>query len=1372
MIHKYFIVFILAIIELFGTELKVENRGNDWKLNSLDSKISDAPTNLKYFQFYDVMPDELNIKIFENKDLSAIGDKKLFVGYGIADAKGQNCIVLKPENTGLAEDTKICLPWWRIEREYGNSGDAGRNINFDIFNVARKPKPPILVNVCEEKVDRNFYQGGEVSCTTYYDKLTDESCWSNPTQEKCFVDNCAKSIVENCSYKDTLVGEDTTLETAVIDKTNNNNALPEKRDTKVNLATHIYSCQGGSLSQECTRTKSVLMFPHECKVDDPATSQDDGEYIYCDEKMPIYEAGQITGFNGTCSSGERVVCKVDTFQSTNAQCVEPIMETFKNYTNYEFETRRIYNEINVDVLSGEMDSNAANENCLRANNIEDARDRELYVNIIGNGYLDDDIYLLRHEEGGNSSKIYCNMQHAGSSPSMGENMKTCLLTKNFSKPITQALIDDMLLCVNDPNNFDKTFIQSCMIGMGYTVGNLPTNSLAVDDILKIYDCGELSKGGSATKLYNGTPLSCLRNNGTYNFNESVRINATDIVSVQQNSEHEALDGTPFAIGRNHYGSTKVVIDGVEAAPETNSSFFPYYPNSEGNPGFLRTWDNTTATLSLLFPYASAYEIFFYNKNGSEVAKATIDVSDFREISQNGSLNLKLGKTMQLTAGRTETNAGRTDPWVEWGGGVFGGRASVSGEALTSPDDNYVIDNAVTSVIVKDLLTGAITPIAMVYPLPYPNRVFLSKLNVYEHRKYRCYDSFETFTPPTNRETNKFVCSTDANWVSYSNGTNGNIDSVTKWDDTAMCQQNCFTQNLCSKTLVGGKDAYTCGSKGGENIGGDIGGNYFTSESVCNSKCKTNNQCETYSESNCTTVEESLDNQAQDFTGKALYTRKKVTYRCSENRTKQVGCGKFDYTVTEGRLNLNMEVVGFETKDYSDMFENAITKADMLDVGSQHIWSGWQGKCVIGMKMDASYLSDPMTIASYAMSAYQSYTQLNGESLWSEAKGGKFGDTIKGGANGVDSSVETATGGSGGWLNDTVIKANGPYWQQVTTGDLISFGVSSAMEIMSPTEQEFNLAQKLLDPFANEADVSVQAYNSCLSSIGLSYPAMVGYTYDEKDGMSNELKNPWEHPLRVTTQELQTLVSSMGERYVTSSYAYSSTDNININLIAKDGAAYIKVGQIVCAGHKVSQTMDFINIRRQQSFPEMGGGSNTGMATSVAISAISMMNPALGFAMRIAIDLYTNMFARINTCDDEADAIAKDLLEYKTNKFNKNGLCKEVRSYCDKYMIYGLARRCVRDAYEFCCYDKATTKIFAESLKEQLNQNWDNCQGITINDLKDISFRECRVGEVPSINKCISTDKFSEYKRTLFQQATRGVSVEGLAEQVMQAIRQE
>ncbi len=41
-------------------------------------------------------------------------------------------------------------------------------------------------------------------------------------------------------------------------------------------------------------------------------------------------------------------------------------------------------------------------------------------------------------------------------------------------------------------------------------------------------------------------LSCLRNNGNYAFDETIKIDAGDIVTVQQNSEQEIYNGTPFA----------------------------------------------------------------------------------------------------------------------------------------------------------------------------------------------------------------------------------------------------------------------------------------------------------------------------------------------------------------------------------------------------------------------------------------------------------------------------------------------------------------------------------------------------------------------------------------------------------------------------------------------------------------------------------------------------------------------------------------------------------------------------------------------------------------------------------------------------------
>ena len=170
--------------------------------------------------------------------------------------------------------------------------------------------------------------------------------------------------------------------------------------------------------------------------------------------------------------------------------------------------------------------------------------------------------------------------------------------------------------------------------------------------------------------------------------------------------------------------------------------------------------------------------------------------------------------------------------------------------------------------------------------------------------------------------------------------------------------------------------------------------------------------------------------------------------------------------------------------------------------------------------------------------------------------------------------------------------------------------------------------------------------------------MVGYSFDENDATSNQLKAPWKHPIRLTTEQLEAIVQVMGKDYVKHAYIYTSSDNFNLNIYASNSDAYVKAGQVVCAGHKVAQAMDYINIKTQSPLPTQGT-SGTSIAVNVAISAISMIHPVIGFAVKIAMDLYTNMFTKIDTCNKESDAIARSMNEYKTLTFNKNDLCQSV-----------------------------------------------------------------------------------------------------------------
>lgn len=1276
----------------------VERTG--WFFNNTDTAESGSPSNLKYFKHFSALPEEITMKVFEDQDLSHLAGKHLFVGYGIVDPKNGDCKVFKKEDTGYDNDMTVCLPYWRIEREYVTTQTQEVIQNQVIKDIVKNSRPPIMYNYCKEWIDGKSYPGGKTTCTSYYDRLAGGDCWDNPKQSKCWVDNCGQNIKDFCQYLGNAVGDTETLKTATID----GSSIPKADDTKVGLVSHQYNCPSGPLSEDikCVDQQDAIIYPQECETD---------VYEYCDDKRPRLDSnGDLLGYEGTCSNGKEIFCEANTFNNTLKICKEPIYQTFENIVNQTASLTRTYDTYYVDVLSGEEDIYMAKDNCLRSNTIEDAREQQLYVKIVGNGFLDDDIHVLRHKVDGSHTKVYCNMQH-------NEN-----------------------------------------------------------------------KG--SRKAYNGEILQCIDNNGNYSFNRTVGIDVTDIVSVQQASENENATGTPFAIGRNHYSSTKLLIDDIEVAPSTFASDFPYYPR---NSSHLRTWDNTVSTFSILFPFAGAYDIRFYNKSGEEIAKKVIGIEAFKELSSNGAMNLKLGRDMKLASNIEDDEidedgsiislkANREDAWVEWGGGVFGGKDSLSGQSCSKPNDSYVKNNAVYNILVKDLLTGAITPIPLVYPLAYPNRIFISKLKVYEKREYRCYKDFSepSFLGSSVGDVKK-VCTTDSEYIDFKNGTLTDTTKVHKWLDDTLCDQNCRNYEACKIKTIGENTGFTCELRGGEDLGGDLEGNLFSKESDCGEKCYSQNECVDFQDNKCVLVEETVSEPISDIYGKTVFRKKDVSYKCTDNVQKQVGCAKWEFQTNAGDTVYNVGDIGVETFDFSSNFEKAMTHAANLEVGMLHIWSGWPGECVYGKKWDFSYLSDPMTILSYVAMAYASADFIS-EGAISESIGNSWDEFV---GNSSTSGTTTATTTSTGqgilstadetfstvsdFMGETVV---GEGWYQITNGSLIKFGLQTAMILAAPVEEDYQLANNLLKGFygGSNSDSSVVAYNSCMASIGLSFPNLLAWSMngEEEDGVSSALKRPWEHPIRLTTSQVATLGATLGEEYVMNTYMMKEDDNdFLMSLISVNAAGYINAGEVLCSGYKTYKAMS--HIRHEQGKQASSGGGSSDKALQIAIAGVGMFCPPCAFIATIVMDLVNNVFADIDTCNDEDDAMQTDILHYKTLKFNKQEQCKQTRTECDQESFWG---DCVRHKNEYCCYDMILTRIFAEGLKAQLGKDWTSCNDITINDLKDISFNECGPGEDPYRDKCMPIDKYSEFEQTLFRRSAKKLNTnqtEGLIKQVQNSM---
>lgn len=675
----------IALLVMFATisttyanenEVQTVEREEAYFLKKNTVSDTSAPTSLQYYEFKENLPDEISIDIYSNKNMSEFAGKKIFVGYGAVDPTGKDCKVFTPDITGNENNITICLPWWRVEREYMVSQDPGvQGTDFMSFIATmQRPRPPKNVIVCNEWQSSDQLPGGTVTCTTYYDKTVSSECYENPRQAQCKKNNCGTWVEENCERIGRSLGyENESLYNVEIDSAGG----PQIYESKVDLVTEQFVCPGGSFTNyaNCADEEIVAMHPYECKPDNPDTPLDDSIMKYCDENSPIrnVSTGKVEGFVGECpaeaSSGGssfEITCTIDYSIHTRNVCTEP-GGTLENITSeiinqaYELD----YTVHSVNVLSGAEDVYSAREECVRSNTLDEGREDVSYIQAEGSGYLDDDIYLTVHSIDDTHNVVYCNQQHNGYQGSI----------------------------LNSPEF--------------------------------------------------GSPVQCIPNDGNYAFNETVTIIKGDIVSVQQATEAEdaGFHGLAGAFAaRTHYLSSSVVIDGIEATPATYISNFPYYPSNAG----IRLWENTLGSLALLFPYAGNYNLFFYNISNDLVASKNISRVDFEVVeNSSGYKQLFLAEQFDIAPGLDADDTDTLclmDNFVDYGGGVFGGRASLSGSACQEQASGvYSKSKAINKIVVKDELNGTITIIPLVYPLGYPNRLFISKLKLYENREYHCYE---------------------------------------------------------------------------------------------------------------------------------------------------------------------------------------------------------------------------------------------------------------------------------------------------------------------------------------------------------------------------------------------------------------------------------------------------------------------------------------------------------------------------------------------------------------------------------------------------------------------------------------------------------
>jgi len=576
-----------------------------------------------------------------------------------------------------------------------------------------------------------------------------------------------------------------------------------------------------------------------------------------------------------------------------------------------------------------------------------------------------------------------------------------------------------------------------------------------------------------------------------------------------------------------------------------------------------------------------------------------------------------------------------------------------------------------------------------------------------------------------------------------------------------------------------------------DLGGDLqSGTAFSQKPECDVVCRMEKPCVEKPSDNCHITAEEVSHPVTDYTGKTVYTRKTYVITCDENRTVTVGCGRYEIRRDGGDFPVNIEAIGYETKDFSAAFEDSVALVSMMEQ-MQHIWSGWKGYCEHGWLYDDSWMSDPMTLLSYAMMAYGA------------AADGVFGDTAKSaieetenyfkelaqswdGTLQVSSETEmlarlndpSTTAYLGTTVKEVTEEAAKSMYEQIKDFNNIKqlhlwedqyvrwsdIAQIAAGAMAEPEDKDFRSATDFMRTAmgAVSADDAALSYRQCMASIGLSVPNMFSWAAD-LNSTSSALVSPVNNPIRLTKEQLAALVFATSEEYVKTAYAVLDKRGDVYTIVAVDGVAYTQAGRAICAGPQVSKAMN----AQEQASKKKEGGINTGAMTNAAIqAALGHLPPPYNIVASVLFQVLTSL-EHGNACDDEDLAMQWGLIQYKTNKFSNFEQCHYTGSKCVAKWFWG---SCMRKRKKFCCYDQITTRIFVEGIKAQLGRDWESCNDLTINDLKTISFRPCTDGENPQSDRCFPSAKYGELRNSLLRAMSKGgVSTDKLREQVINSM---
>jgi hypothetical protein len=322
--------------------------------------------------------------------------------------------VMETDSPDIKRPIKFCAPWWRIERDYKKyEPPYYGGINLYQINQADIPKQTVVCTKYDRKQLDEVKDKPKrtVTCTEYYQSTIKPECLNDPMLPQCFIDECSGYIKNACKHKQEIVPYKDYTKT----KISRNGSLVWVKD-KVHIRTQVYECPPAlpSKTKACLETATVIIYPKECpgsQCEDlkecvlSETNKDKirecyskfkCQKIYGSPDLPVFDAGgNLTALKGYCQdkNGHNIEPPLEfpiNIQNKHSKkCLEYERIKVKKTIRQKCLLERPYQDYTVEMSLTDEDIYENNPNCIRINNLFDARPaQKIVLNYINNGFSD------------------------------------------------------------------------------------------------------------------------------------------------------------------------------------------------------------------------------------------------------------------------------------------------------------------------------------------------------------------------------------------------------------------------------------------------------------------------------------------------------------------------------------------------------------------------------------------------------------------------------------------------------------------------------------------------------------------------------------------------------------------------------------------------------------------------------------------------------------------------------------------------------------------------------------------------------------------------------------------------------------------------